>query len=396
MFKRSDPPGRAKNKRAAAAGRASGIRASAAGLALLTAACGGGATGAGGGGQTSEGPAPAGGLAEAGGAVTEASAPSDGEDQPETLGEYLGYDIDDPDAAAAADAENRRRVEETVARCMAQEGFEYIPAVRPVPSSLYEAFDREEYARSEGFGITTWYGRENRFDPKAADDWVDPNLAIVEALSDSERKAYDAVLYGAPTEKVDVDPESGAAAAGDPYGGGCNGQAYREVYGKQDELWEQLGPKWQELWERLEADPRYQEADGGWKTCMADRGYRYDGVDQMYDEIWADFGDRFDAIVGEGGGWADPFEGWSEERLEAFLAENSEEEIEDFYEQAQSEARANVDQEALAALQQEERDLAVANYECSRNMMETIEELQREYEGRFVRENRDLLEQMRS
>ena len=388
MLKRSDNQGRAK--------RAFGIRASTAGLLLLAAACGGGATGADGGDRTSEGQSQTGGTDEAGGAVTEASAPSDGEDQPETLGDYLGYDFDDPDAAAAADAENRRRVEEIIARCMAQEGFEYVPAVRPVPSALFEAFDQEDYARREGFGITTGYGREDEFGPKEEDNWVNPNTAIVEALSVSERRAYDAALYDQPTEKVDVDPESGAAASDDSYGVGCYGQAYREVYGKQDEIWEQLGPRWEELWQRLEADPRYQEADEGWKTCMADRGYQYDSVDQMYDDIWTDFEERFDAIVGEGGGWADPFEGWSEERIEAFLAENSDEEIDDFFEQAQSEARANVDQEALAALQQEERDLAVANYECLRGMRETIEELQREYESRFIRENRDLLEQMRS
>lgn len=399
MIKRPDTPGKAKNYRMTAVGRVFAIRASMAGLMLLAAACGGGA--AGGGDQTddrtSEGQTTAAGASEAGGPAAETSAPAEEEEQPETLGEYLGYSIDDPDASAARDAENQRRVEETVARCMAQEGFEYIPAIRPIPSSVYEAFDEEEYARREGFGITTWFGRENESEPNAADDWVNPNTAVVEGLSDSERKAYDAVLYGASTEKVDVDPESGEAeAVDDTYGNGCFGQALREVYGKQDELWDQLGPMWEDMLQRFEADPRYQEADGGWKVCMADRGYQYDSVDHMYDEIWADFEERLAAIVGPDGGFPDPFEGWSEERIEAFVAESSDEEIDDIYEQAQSEALANVDQEALAALQQEERDLAAANYECSLDMRETIEELQQEYEGRFVRENRDLLEQMRS
>ncbi len=357
-------------------------------LALVMAACGGGeTTGDTGAGQTAVEETPSGG-GEAAVTVTEADA----EEQPETLGEYLGYDFDDPDAQAARDADNRRRTEEIVARCMAEEGFEYIPAVRPFSPSAYAALDEEEYAREAGFGITTWYGRE--IEPAPEDDWVDPNIAIVEAMSDSERKAYRAAHFGEVTERVDADPESGAAIE-EAWGGGCTGQAYREVYGGQDEMWEQIAPMLEEMYQRALADPRYQAANDGWAACMSDRGYRYDSIDQMYGEIYDDFGGRFEEIVGSEGGWVNPFEGWSEERVDAFLAENSQEEIDDFYEQAQSEARAAVDQDALAALQQEERDLAVADYECAQDIRGVVEEIQQEYERRFISENRDLLEQLR-
>lgn len=367
---------------------------------LAAAACGGG------GAADAPAETTAGGGAQAGGALAETTAAP--EDQPETLDEYLGYGFDDPDAAAARDEEYRRRAEEMIARCMAAEGFEYVPAIRPVSSVNYEANDVEEYVKEEGFGITTWYGREVR--PAAeSDSWVNPNTAIVESMSDSEEDAYYAALHGAPTESsgaggpatvVIVEAESTGEIDGEPvvdgaYGGGCNGEAYREIYGKQDAVLEQILPELEEMWQGFEADPRYLKAEEDWRACMAEGGHRYDNVDQMYDEIYDDFEARLNAIVGSDGGWVDPFEGWTEEEIETFHIEKTQEEVDDIYEQAQSEARSNVDQEALAALQQEERDLAVLEYQCSQFIREAIEEIRQENEGRFIRENRELLEQIR-
>ena len=216
-------------------------------LALVMAACGGGETTGETTGQTAVEETPSGG-GEAAVTVTEADA----EEQPETLGEYLGYDFDDPDAQAARDADNRRRTEEIVARCMAEEGFEYIPRSAPSPHPPTRRSTRRSTPGEAGFGITTWYGRE--IEPAPEDDWVDPNIAIVEAMSDSERKAYRAAHFGEVTERVDADPESGAAIE-EAWGGGCTGQAYREVYGGQDEMWEQIAPMLEEMYQRALADP---------------------------------------------------------------------------------------------------------------------------------------------
>ena len=71
---------------------------------------------------------------------TDSTVTEPGENEPETLAEYLGYDFNDPEAAAARAMEDERRIEEMIARCMAQEGFEYIPAVRPADSARF-AFD---------------------------------------------------------------------------------------------------------------------------------------------------------------------------------------------------------------------------------------------------------------
>ena len=279
---------------------------------------------------------------------------------------------------------------------MAQEGFEYIPAIHPISSSGF-AFDQEEYAREQGFGITTWYGQEDPFVFEEG-DWVDPNEAIVEALSDSEREAYYEVLYGRFDEVVsgEVDPETGEPLPiEDPFGRGCQGEAFEQVYGARNEVWEQLGPEFEEMTQRVFADPRFQEADKVWAACMADRGYPYNSVEQMYGEVHEDFQRRLEEIVGPHGGFVDPFEGWTQEEIETFMTEKSQDEIDDFYEQARQQEQKDIDQDALAVLQQEERDLAVAAFGCGQDLEDSLEELRQEYEGRFIRENRDLLEELR-
>ena len=283
---------------------------------------------------------------------------------------------------AAQEEEMERRVQESTARCMAQEGFEYIPAVDPGSSVLTvsgAAFDQEEYVREQGFGITTWYGREET-NQGSGGGWVDPNEAIVEAMSESESSAYYEALYGVQTESSEgVDQP------------GCQGKAFEEVYGQMERMFEELGPMLDEMYQRFLADPRYQEATGEWSGCMSDRGYSYDSTEQMYDAVFTDFGSRMDELIGS----SDPFEGWTREQREAFYEENSDEEIADFFQQARIDAREAVDQEALSALQQEEIDLAVANFECSEGFQETVAELQREYESEFIGKNRGLLDELR-
>ena len=156
-------------------------------------------------------------------------------------------------------------------------------------------------------------------------------------------------------------------------------------------MFEELGPMLDEMYQRFLADPRYQEATGEWSGCMSGRGYSYDSTEQMYDAVFTDFGSRMDELIGS----SDPFEGWTQEQREAFYEENSDEEIADFFQQARIDAREAVDQEALSALQQEEVDLAVANFDCSESFQETVAELQREYESEFIGKNRGLLDELR-
>ena len=132
--------------------------------ALLLGACGGGSTGDADDadpGQTSRAEAPAeteGTAVDETAATAEAEAPGDGE--PESLSDYLGFDLEDPDAAAAQFQESERRAQELMALCMGREGFEYVPFTSTAGLQADFQDDSEEYAREYGFGITTWYGRE--------------------------------------------------------------------------------------------------------------------------------------------------------------------------------------------------------------------------------------------
>ena len=364
-------------------------------LALAAGACGGGSPSvetASGDPSSTEPPNDAGAGAEPAGEET-AGTEAAGEDEPESLSDYLGFSIDDPDAAAVQFEESERRAQELIALCMAGEGFEYVP-VDPAGSGLVQAgFDTgsEEYAREYGFGITTWYGREESDGQESGA--ADPNESIVAAMSESERGAYMEALYGPPAAD-----DEGVEAFDDldqAFGAGCQGEAYREVQGRLLRMFQLLGPALQDMNERMEADSRVAAASEGWSACMADRGYRYEDQNAMFEVIFQDFGDRLDEIVGPDGGFVDPFEGWTREEVETFMAENSEQEIQDYYEQARSEARAGVDQEAVAALQQEERDLAVADFECGRELQDVLEEVWPEYEQGFIEENREQLGQVR-
>lgn len=321
----------------------------------------------------------------------------------ETLAAFFGWD--DFDESQWRDEEARRQ--ELIRQCMAEQGFEYIPIQQP-ESSFSVSWDEEEYVKTQGFGISTWFGNEEEFD-EAWDEWEDPNWALTEAMSESERDAYYAALHGSPEdwEEADaitvVDPETGEEwmeYEGSFYGFGCEGEASEQVWGDMDtgnELWEELGPQMEAMWERVQADPKIVELNEEWSQCMAEAGYSIPSRDDLWnwegDGVLADIQQRFDELVGDI--WADPFEGWSESEIEAFFEERTNEEIEAFWREQEEASRESVDQEALAALQQEEIDLAVANYECGKDLNEAYEEVSREYERDFIAANRSLLEQIR-
>lgn len=353
-----------------------------AGLTLTAAACGDGATT----GDSSAG-------ADADSTTSTAAGAQD-----ETLAAFFGWPTgDDPEAAQAEFEAQEARIQELVRTCMVEQGFEYIPVVQPQANFAVMTDSEEEFVREQGFGITTWYGNEELNQPTEGSDWVDPNQEIVEAMSESERTAYYEALYGPPDQgEPQVDEETGETMyVMEGFGAGCMGQAQEEVYGNQNALWEEMQPEFDEMWQRMQADPRMVEANEAWAGCMTGRGFEYTTPDEMYQSIFEDFQKRFEAIVGPNGGYVDPMEGWSQEEIDSFFAEKSQEEIEAFFAQAQEESEARVDKDALAALQQEERDLAVANYECSQDLRDIQEELSKEYEAAFIREHREQLERIR-
>lgn len=323
---------------------------------------------------------------------------------PETLDDYLGTGFLslDPEEQAANYARQEQHVQELIAECMAAEGFEYIQAIRPVSDIGLGAPGDVEFATEVGFGITTYFGETES--PLSEDEWIDPNQSIVDALSESERNAYYDTLYGSSFSGSTFDSDSAAATGEDVSGSvegadngfeGCSGQAYEQVYafGDLQEIFEQLD--FESLIQRVEADPRSAEIDAEWSECMAERGYDYEDPDSMYETVYTDFQERLEEIVGPSGGFFDPFAGMSEEETEELVNSMSPEELDDFFTQGQQTAQQDFDQEALVALQAEERALAVASAECSGDLYERFIEIYRQYEAVLVDENRTLLEQFR-
>jgi hypothetical protein len=227
---------------------------------------------------------------------------------------------------------------------------------------------------------------------------------MLDAMSDTERDAWYAALYGTEEEQMEdsyteVDPETGEEyTVSGGFGAGCQGEAYEAEYGEQTEnqdLWEELSPAMEAMYEQVQADPRIVELDQEWSACMAAAGYEFESMTKMQETIYEDFQTRFDAIVGPNGGYMDPFEGWSDAEIEAFFEEKTEEEVDAFFREAEQTTNDDIDMDALAALQQEEIDLAVADFECRDDYWEVYQEISEEYEADFVAENRDVLEQIR-
>jgi hypothetical protein len=341
-----------------------------------------------------------------GGSDPEAAA--DPPDNGESLSDFFGYEEEDPEAAEANYREQEARVQELIRSCMAAAGFEYQPMNQPEGSFGFvdEEWDEEKWVREQGFGITTWYGNEGEFTETTVvgEEWVDPNQEMLDAMSDAEREAWYAALHGTEEEQMEgsyteVDPETGEEyTVMEGHGAGCQGEAYAAEYGEQsgnEDLWEELSPAMDAMYQQVQADPRIVELDQEWSACMASAGYEYESMTKMQETIYDDFQTRFDEIVGPGGGYRDPFEGWSQEEIEAFFEEKTEEEIDAFFREAEQTTNDNVDMDALAALQQEEIDMAVADFECRDDYWEVYQDISEEYEADFVAENRDILEQIR-
>jgi len=187
---------------------------------------------------------------------------------------YGGYD--EKEAAA-----QQKKVEELVAVCMADEGFDY----KPVDQTQYTSFssddedrDTEEWVAEHGYGMNQTPEEQEAMNEQAS-EYVDPNQEYVMALSQSEQEAFYEVLYGpGPT-----DEEMAAMEDGDGSGyeynwetAGCQGAAQHEISGEdltQSDKYKPLVDDMSSVWEKLLKDPAVVKLEAAWSACMADAGY---------------------------------------------------------------------------------------------------------------------------
>ncbi len=311
---------------------------------------------------------------------------TDTEWQPGALDEYLaqiyGYDYDDErsDEEIQADSDRQsRQVEELVAACMQDQGFDYTP----VDNSGGVAFSSDdldvewgtiEFAEQYGYGISTdpW-GAQDEGDPAdSGEEYVDPNQDYREAMSESEQLAYDEALWGPSVEYV----EGEEPTEYDWTTAGCYGSAQHEVYegGDTGTEYADLEDEVNRFWETVQADSRMTELNASWTSCMADEGF--DGL--------TDVNESTNALYDE----YNELQGWNDSEYTA-LAESW-----DWEAEPDGPPAPEADEAALKAFTEKEISQAVADATCQENLDYTARqmEIDHELQQEFVDKNRTELQ----
>lgn len=276
---------------------------------------------------------------------------------PGPLDEYsariYGYSYDEEEQSqeemqAEADAQNRK-VEELVASCMQDQGFDYIPndtnggTVYSSDDGLDVEWGTREFAEKYGYGISTdpWGSADLPVDDGT--EYVDPNAEYTEAMSESELEAYNEALWGAPQDYV----EGEEPQEYDWTTAGCYGAAQHEVYetdGAQTDEFSALEDEISSFWETVQADPAVADLHAAWGSCMADAGF--DGMTNV-NESTQPLYDEWNALQG----WEDP----------EYQAQ-----LEDWDWEADPDGppAPEADADAVAAFTTKEIETAVADFDC--------------------------------
>jgi hypothetical protein len=265
-----------------------------------------------------------------------------------TIEDQLGFTRKGIAAASA-------KVENSIAACMKEQGFDYIPT-DPVAQQAAltgkASMSDEEYEQQFGYGITTLYGRGNA--------QTDPNERIRSQLGDADRAAYDRALSGGKPEQTFVL----AVDTGDfTELGGCTKKATDEAFGGS-ELLQTLQNKLDQLDDSILADQRMVHAMEAWHTCVKDAtGSNYEDAESIEEEIKQQFETIVGSVVPPG----------------QVAPQGTE-----------------VDMAALHKLQQDEMDLFNKDRGCERKYVDPVEnKVRQEREAKFKVDNADLLSKVK-
>jgi hypothetical protein len=288
------------------------------------------------------------------------------------LDHYLG--VGQPTDAGDDDEAVARRAEETIARCMATQGFEYVPdphtftvtgsaggaQIISMNDPTFPNLPPAEFAARFGYGISTAPPTTRTPDPQ------DRNEKIVHGMSVAERVAYYQALYG---KDIALDRTGNLTSSITTDDSSCEGRGdatrpdAQEQHSQERRI-ERVQTSYQSLLDQVQAlqaqelaDPRVTAATRTWSGCMAAAGFPgYHDVAAPEQRI------RAQALALMGPGF-DP---------------------------------AGVDPTALAALRRKEVRVAVADYHCHQAWDRTFQSVRRDLEDRFVRENLTELTSYRS
>lgn len=327
------------------------------------------------------------------------------------LGDFLGWNRDfNSEDEQEKWKEEERKVEEAVAVCMRAEGFEYTP----VDHSQYESFAMEEeglewgtkaFVEKYGFGASTQMFSQATVGPdlvghsydegameETEDSFVDPNQDYVETLSDGDREAYYSALHGNNDYEWDEtlsDEENDEAVEAfyneDYIPEGCYNEAWENGgFGGGDDYEafdNEFGDVLNELYERMESDPRVIDAKAKVETCMTEAGYSGD-PDELQEAFW----ERTQEITNN---MPDPFEGVDFEAM-------SDEERDELFAEQQQQQLSDENKVLLGEIQADEIATALAMWDCNGGSLyggdsDELTAIRIELEQEFLDKHKDAL-----
>ena len=179
----------------------------------------------------------------------------------------------------AAQKKENAAVQDAVAACMKEQGFEYEPDPGTgtffSSDSLDVEWGSEEFAKTYGYGIST-----DMFGAASGEDteYVDPNQDYIDALSDGEQAAYSEALWGPPQV---VGGDAGEVAAEpldyDWKTAGCMGAAQHEIIDASDPSsdpeYASLVEGMNAIYQRVEESPAVIAKEKEWSGCLAEAGF---------------------------------------------------------------------------------------------------------------------------
>lgn len=199
-------------------------------------------------------------------------------------------------------AEQRARdleVQQQMAQCMQDEGWEYQPVDwNAQMGDLNAEFemqlsDPEAYGEKYGYGVVRGY--ESQGDMMNGSTFEDPNQDYMMSLTPDEMEAYQEALYGEQPEFVD-----GEEFVMPPIEEqGCNGQAMLAVYGENSAMTNSdVQERVSEMFESMDADPDVADAIDAWAACMREQDASYEW--ESPEDVINSFYDRLNELQGFG------------------------------------------------------------------------------------------------
>ena len=310
----------------------------------------------------------------------------------------MGYDSEKMSATAR---EQQKNAEYAIVECMQAQGFEYTPNLQAANFDFSPPdidLTQREYAEKWCFGMTTTVDEDGNqiedapgFGGGPDSEYTDPNQERMDAMSESERTAYQEALYGPMTADGEVDVESGepSISVPDEEPQGCANKAWSDSGNEQGKAQEKLGEMYSDFYERAQADPRIKAASKEYRECTKAAGYpKLKSPDQVYEIL----SDKMNAVYGmdsNGGSSAPiPVEGDSGEVSGDSGDDSSAPADGDF-------GPPKIDKKALKEAQEFERKVAVAEFPCRAAYSVVQEKVNNELEEDFIKKNKDLVNEVK-